>query len=98
MTTHQKLKAEFPEIYIYTVWQHDPFYEWDGEGPDPQDEGYLPHSVTVCAEKILNGEKLIGFAYLGGCYKREDEENEDIDGYFEDLAREAITNLSQKYS
>ena len=96
MTTHQKLKIEFPEIYTFTLWEYDSSYSWDGDGHDPQDEGYLPHNVTVCAEKIVNGEKLIGLAYLGGCYKREDEENEDIDGYFEQLAQEAIANLSQK--
>lgn len=93
MTTHEKLKTEFPEIYIFTLWQHDPFYEWNGDGPNPQDEGCLPHNITVCAVKISNGEKLTGFAYLGGCYKLPDEENEEVDGYFEALAREAISNL-----
>ena len=93
MTTHEKLKIEFPEIYIYVLWEYDEEYEWDGDGPDPQDEGYLPHNVTVCAEKIVNGERLTGFAYLGGCYKLPDEENEEVDGYFEELAREAISNL-----
>ena len=93
MTTREKLKTEFPEIYVSTLWEYDKEYGWDGDGPDPQDEGYFPHRVSVGAEKIVNGEKLTGFAYLGGCYKLPQDENEEVGGYFEELAREAIDNL-----
>lgn len=34
----KKLKKIAPDIGFNVEWEEDPHFEWDGDGPDPQEE------------------------------------------------------------
>ena len=62
----RKLKEIAPDIAFAVEWEEDPGFVWDGDGPDPRDEGYIPHDVRVSAKTIIHGEEYEGVEYLGG--------------------------------
>ncbi len=88
-----------PDVEISINWQEDPYFEWDGEGPDPRNSGYIPYYVTVRAE-ILTEEDIIIFGedHLSGVYAKEYEQADDIHGYFTGMVFEALGELYKKAS
>lgn len=85
-----------PNIHFEVKWEYDPNFRWDGDGPDPEEEGYLPHDVNVWATVIDNGDELSGESHLGGSYKQPDEKDEDIHGYLPQMLDEALAYLEQE--
>lgn len=96
MKTHpliDAIRTFIQHVHIAVTWEHDPYYSWDGDGPDPRDEGYYPNNVTVAAQAIVNGELVEGKSHLGGTYERPGERDSDIGGYFPQMLQEALEEL-----
>lgn len=91
----ESLRLSNPEIAITVHWQHDPNYQWDGDGPDPEIDGYLPHDVEVRASKVVAGGIVTGSTYLGGCYAIPDDFDAEIDGYLDQMIDEALASLAR---
>ncbi len=88
------LRRIAPDITIDTVWSEDPYFIWDGEGPDPVNKGYVPHNVVVRAEvQTVDGETLSGDDGLGGVYERPGVEPGDVHGHFYDMLGVALSEL-----
>lgn len=92
----EELRQSHPDVHISVVWSPDPNYVWDGDGPDPLDDGYVPHDVAVTATTIVEGEMIEGNAYLGGCYEKLGEPDPEIHGYFEQMLKEALVELGRE--
>jgi hypothetical protein len=88
-----KLKEIAPNVAFSISREYDPDFQWDGDGPDPQDEGYEPQNVTVTANAIVNGELIEGNAYLGGSYDLPDAPCPNVHGYLPQMIEEALTDL-----
>ena len=88
----EDLRIAHPDIAVSVSWEFDQYFTWDGDGPDPLDDGYEPHNVTVEASTIRNGEVITGYAYLGGCYA-DDEKCPEIHGYFPQMLEDALHEL-----
>ena len=89
-----------PDVAVDVEWEEDPYYRWDGDGPDPAEQGYVPYNVTVMAEALVEGplEGAVGKDYLGGVYELPYERDPDIHGYFPDMVHEALDQLHQEIS
>lgn len=90
-----KLKQLAPNIAITTATTPDPHFEWDGDGPDPQDEGYEPCDVDVTATAILDGELVEGEASMGGHYVSDDDPDPDFGGYLPQMIEESLQDLAE---
>lgn len=85
-----------PSIVFSATKTEDHSYVWDGDGPDPIEQGFSPYTVCVSAETIWRGVRVSGSAYLGGCYYADDEEVGDVNGYLNSMLEEAATNLLRR--
>lgn len=94
----EDLKRIAPSIAFSVTWEIDPYFRWDGDGPDPRGEGYEPHDVDVRARAIVGGEVVEGFASLGGVYEKLGEFDPDIHGYLLEMLDEAVDDLSKEVS
>jgi len=91
------LKSSRPDVAITVEWIFDEYCAWDGDGPDPEDEGYFPHDVDVTATTIRNGVILTGTASLGGCYSPLDGPHcPEIHGYAAQLIEDALADLDKQ--
>ena len=88
-----KLKKAAPNIAISTAWHEDPHFRWDGDGPDPAEEGYLAYDVDVYARAIADGKLVEGTGSIGGSYSKPGEFDPEVNGYFLDLLRQALDDL-----
>lgn len=96
MTAEQKLeqlRAHDPSIAISVEREVDGTFAWDGGGPDPVDEGFLPYDVTVTATRIMDGRVLTGEAHLCGSYYRPEEPIGEVHGYLPQMIDEAVHEL-----
>ena len=89
----KKLSTIAPDVDIKTIWTEDPHYTWDGDGPDPADEGYIPCDVRVRAAVIVDGLLVEGDNLLGGCYEKPGRADPDVHGYFAQMVDEALRNV-----
>ncbi len=95
MKTFEKLRQTNPEIAVTIEWELDPEFEWDGDGPDPQDEGFNPYTVIVRANRIIEGELETGEATLGGCYSKDaGKDDPKVSGYLDQLIGDALKDLN----
>lgn len=92
----EALKTARPDISITVHRRQDPSFEWDGNGPDPADDGFIAYDVWVTAMTIRNGVRIEGNAYLGGSYYRPDEPIGEINGYLPQMVDEAVADLDAK--
>lgn len=90
------LKKVAPNIAITTEWEEDPHFVWDGDGPDPAEDGFIAHNVDVFARAIVGGETVEGRASLGGTYARSGEQDPDVSGYFAQMVAEALDELADE--
>lgn len=90
---YASLKTLAPSVCFFTELSPDDDFEWDGDGPNPEDEGYSPVNVDITATAIVNGEKVVGEASMGGHYVREDDFDPDFGGYLPQLLEEAADFL-----
>ncbi len=91
----QKLKADRPDIAITLSRSMDDNFRWDGDGPDPNEEGYYAYDVDVTAIAIRNGVVLEGRASLGGSYFQPDEPIGEVHGYLPQMVEEAVEELDE---
>lgn len=85
-----------PEVRLDVTWDRDPYYSWDGDGPDPADDGYLAHDVTASARAIIGSATPIHFSgssCMGGCYDKPGALCPDIHGYLPQMLLEAVEEL-----
>lgn len=94
----ESLAKAAPSICFLVSRDIDESYKWDGDGPDPRDEGFDPYDVDVTARIIVRGQIVQGSASLGGCYFRSDEPTGEIHGYLVQMLGEALENLSRTLS
>lgn len=92
------LKRIAPSIAFTVNWEVDPYCVWDGEGPDPRNEGYECYDVDVFARAIVGGEVVEGRQSLGGVFEKPDEFDPDIHGYLLGMIDEALDELSGQLS
>jgi hypothetical protein len=90
------LKEFAPNVVCCSHAELDDGFVWDGDGPDPTEEGYYPHTVYVTVKAIANGEIVEGVAALGGSYYQHDEPLDDIHGYLPQMLQEAVAELEDK--
>src|SRR5690348_2884679 len=88
-----QLAEAAPAIAFSASRSIDSYYSWDGDGPDPRDEGFDPCNVDVQAFAILGGSVIEGHDYLGGCYYRHDEPMGDVHGYLLQMLQAATEEL-----
>ena len=89
----QTLEKIAPGIAFEVEWEEDQFFDWDGDGPDPREEGYIPHDVDVYARAVQRGNLKEGRESLGGAYDKPDELDPDIHGYLPQMLDGAIEEL-----
>jgi hypothetical protein len=88
-----KLKTIAPNVAFAVGTTPDPSFQWDGDGPDPQDNGYEPVDVDVTATAIVDGEMLTGTDNMGGHYVNDDEPDDELGGYLPQMLRDAAEDL-----
>ena len=93
-----ELKKIAPSIAFSVEHTVDRDYEWDGDGPDPREEGFDPYDVDVYATAIVDGDEVEGRASLGGTYDKPDDIDPDIGGYLPQMLQEAAEELASKVS
>lgn len=91
-----KLKKVAPSIAVKTTWTPDNYFSWDGDGPDPTEEGYQAYDVDVWAKAIVDGEIVEGQGSIGGSYSKPGEHDPDVHGYFLDLLQKALADLYEQ--
>lgn len=89
----ERLSHIAPSIAISTHWEVDRYFRWDGDGPDPAEEGYFPYDVDVVVRTIVKGKVVEGTDNLGGVYSKPDDKDPDVHGYFSDLLEDALVEL-----
>ena len=89
----EALRASRPDVAITVTREEDPYFVWDGDGPDPIENGFEPCNVTVTASTIHHGELIQGKSTLGGSYFEPDEPCADIHGYLPQMVEEAVEEL-----
>ncbi len=83
-----------PNVSIKIRWQVDRYYIWDGDGPDPVEQGYVPHNVYVSAVVVTTeGKTVFGRGVLRGVYESEGMEDPNIHGYFPQMLFTALEEL-----
>ena len=92
---HEQLKKLAPHVRFETSRELDESFVWDGDGPDPIDEGYEPYDVTVRVFIVHSGEVLDAYSHLGGSYYLPDEEIGDIHGYLPQMLQEAVREVME---
>lgn len=91
----QALKLSRPDIAISVTRSRDESFRWDGDGPDPEDEGYVAYDIDVTAITIRSGEILEGRDSLGGSYWSPDDPIGEVGGYLQDMVETAVEELDQ---
>ena len=94
----ESLRLARPDVAITVSRSHDSYFSWNGDGPDPRDEGFDPYNVDVVASTIHNGVLIEGRSSLGGSYFREDEPIGEIHGYLPQMVEEAVEELDREVS
>lgn len=90
------LKRVAPAIAFSVSREIDENFQWDGDGPDPIEEGFYPCDVTVSARAVVNGENFKGCAYLGGSYFKHGESCGEVGGYLPQMLEEAAQDLEKQ--
>lgn len=91
------IKKIAPGVNIRTIWTEDPHFRWDGDGPDPVEEGYVAHNVSVIAEVELDdGTIVVGDDHLGGSYEKPGVEDPLVHGYYYDMLSDALRELYEQ--
>lgn len=93
---YARLRELAPSVSFSASRELDPSFEWDGDGPDPTDDGFDAYDVTVIAQTIVNGNLVEECSYLGGSYFKEDEPLDDIGGYLPQMLKEAAIELRDR--
>ncbi len=88
------LRRIAPDVSIEIHWEVDPYFIWDGDGPDPARRGYEPHNVDISAIVVTEeDETVLGHDTLGGVYESRGVEDPSIHGYFPQMLHVALEEL-----
>lgn len=90
---YARLKTLAPSVVFSAKAEVDYNFRWDGDGPDPVDEGYDAHDVEVTATAVTEGTLQTGTAYMCGHYRKDDEPLDDLGGYLPQMLEEAAMEL-----
>ncbi len=93
-----ELKRLAPSIVFSVEHTEDPNFEWDGDGPDPAEDGYVAYDVEVRAMTIVDGEEIEGVNYLGGSYDKPHEKDPDVHGYLPQMLDASLDDLMGELS
>lgn len=93
---HHKYAHDRPDIVITVEREVDSLFEWDGDGPDPTEDGFIAYDVDVRATTIYDGEFIMGSTSLGGSYYRYEDPIGDVHGYLDQMIDEAIKEMDRK--
>lgn len=96
LETIEELKVSRPDIVVTVTRELDPYFVWDGDGPNPEEDGFSAYTVDVNARTIRNGEIIIGGSSLGGSYYLDDEPIGEIHGYLPQMIAEAIEEMDEQ--
>jgi hypothetical protein len=94
----KELKGIAPSIAFGVDYEVDPNFVWDGDGPDPREEGFEAYDIDVSATAVEDGKMVVGHGYLGGSYERPGEFDPDIGGYLPQMLQEAVQDLATQVS
>lgn len=89
----QDLKRIAPYLAFHVSFKEDREFEWDGDGPDPKEEGFKAYDVTVSAAVIVKGELIQSEDTLGGHYDKPGELDMDVSGYLNQMLTNALEHL-----
>jgi len=89
----KKLHQIAPAIVFNVAHTLDPHFRWDGDGPDPREDGYEAYDVDVTARAVVDGKMREGRNSLGGTYDRPGKYDPDIGGYLPQMLEEAVDEL-----
>ena len=99
-TSHEaifdRLRQLAPRVVFSIGWEVDQFEQWDGEGPDPKDEGMEAYVATVYAKTIVQGKLIEGSKALSSVYDFPDKKDRDIHGYLPQMLDEAAEDLGEE--
>lgn len=100
MNTQQLIEAlrkTRPDVCVSIEWTPDPYYIWDGDGPDPETYGQTAHDVTARAVTIRNGRMVEGIDFLGGSYSPFGGPHcPDVHGYGCQMIEAAVADLDRQ--
>jgi hypothetical protein len=88
-----RLREIAPSIVFTATTQPDEDGVWDGDGPDPADDGMIMVEVIISARVIHKGEFGSGESYLSGHYIYPGDSPDDISGYLPQKLEEATADL-----
>lgn len=89
----KKLGKLAPDIEVSVDWTEDSGFVWDGEGPDPREEGYVVYDVEVSARATVDGDERTTREFLGGVYDLPGAEDPDIHGYLPQMLHQVLNDL-----
>lgn len=91
-----KLKELAPFVAFLVATSDDPDARWDGDGPNPEEEGWEPKQVDVIASTVYQGNVLTGEAHMCGHYVHPDHPDLDLGGYLPQMLEEAANELAEQ--
>jgi len=97
-TIFRTLERVAPHVHFDVERSVDRDASWDGDGPDPEEEGYVAYQYRVSANTILNGKRVEGDAGLSGTYELPGKHDPDIGGYLPQLLQEAVDELMLRFT
>lgn len=87
------LRTIAPSVAITVSREIDEHELWDGEGPDPREDGYQPYCVDVTSRIILDGEIVEARESLCSSYYLDDEPIGEAHGYLPQMLQESLKRL-----
>lgn len=93
---YAELRKIAPSIAFAASHSPDIDEVWDGDGPDPADEGMIAVVVDVSATAIVGGEEVEGHGYLSSHYIEYGEDLGDVSGYLPQMLEEAVEELAEQ--
>lgn len=87
------LRKLAPSFEYSVERERDENFVWDGDGPDPMEEGFEAYNVDVILQVIMDGQLYRLTETLGGTYDKPGEEDPEIHGYLPQMLEEATARM-----
>lgn len=95
-TIIDQLRTLAGSVAFSTLRTRDDSFRWDGDGPDPRDEGFECYDVEVRAQTIVYGTMLEESEYMGGHYDKPGKDKDaDLGGYLPQMLQGACDSLAK---
>jgi hypothetical protein len=90
----ERVKREHPGFIFEIEQDIDEHFVWEGEANDPRLDGDGQfYDILVYAKAIVDGEFVTGEAVLGSTYMDYGQPLGDVNGYLEQLLKDAVEDL-----